>query len=463
MDKIYKNIDGDLSSLSSKEKEEILDKLRDEIDQIDKRIVDQLNERTLFSIMIGRIKRSIGLPTYAPEREKEIAEKINSYAKEPLSKEALQRIYERIIDESRAVQKEEAEGKVFKIPRNKMKLRFKDLLNKKEFFIILVFFVVVFSVFYYTFFTPNHYKGKSPFQFEIRKGESLSEVAVRLSDSGIIPSKINFKFAGFIYGADKRIRAGRYKIPNDLNYFNLLDLFISGDADFLRPVNIRDGLSVKWLAYTLKREVYTDSSRLVNLASDRNFINSLGLKVNSLQGYLLTGKAEIYERSPAEEVIGILYGNFRDFMVDSLKQRADDLGFSIHEILTLASIIKGETNNAEEMSTISGVYHNRLRIGMKLQADPTIQYLQQQGWKRLSYRDLQIDSRYNTYKYFGLPPGPINNPGKSAILAALYPEENKYLFFVADGKGGHKFSKTYSEHLRNVNEYRKWLDTQNKN
>jgi UPF0755 protein len=460
MDNIYKNIDGDLSSLSPKEKEKMLDKLRDEIDNIDKGIVEQLNKRTLFSIVIGRIKRSIGLPTYAPEREKDIAEKINSYAEEPLSKAALQRIYERIIDESRAVQKEEAEGHMYNISKDKMKLSFRNLLSKKEFLIIFIFFLGVLSIFYYTFFTPNHYEDKSPFQFEIRKGESFDEVAGRLSDLGIIPSKMNFKVAGFIYGAAKQIRAGRYKIQNDLSYFGLLDLFISGDADFLIPVNIRDGLSVKWLAYTLKKEVYVDSSRFVNLISNRSFIDSLGLKVNSLEGYLLSGRTEIFERSPAEEIIGILYKNFREFIGDSLKKRANNLGYSIHEILTLASIIKGETNIAEEMPIISGVYHNRLRIGMKLQADPTIQYLQQEGWKRLSYKDLQIDSRYNTYKYFGLPPGPINNPGRSAILAALYPEENRYLFFVAEGKGKHKFSKTYSEHLRNVNKYRKWLASQ---
>jgi UPF0755 protein len=113
------------------------------------------------------------------------------------------------------------------------------------------------------------------------------------------------------------------------------------------------------------------------------------------------------------------------------------------------------------MPRISGVYHNRLRIGMRLQADPTIQYLLPGGWRRLTYKDLEIDSRYNTYKYAGLPPGPINNPGASAILAALYPEKNNYLYFVSDGNGAHEFSRTYSEHLKNVAKYRKWLIEQN--
>ena len=137
-----------------------------------------------------------------------------------------------------------------------------------------------------------------------------------------------------------------------------------------------------------------------------------------------------------------------------------EIGFTTHEILTLASIIEGETNIIEEMPRISGVYHNRLRRGMKLQADPTIQYLIPGEWRRVLFKDLEIDSPYNTYKYKGLPPGPINNPGKDAILAALYPEQNKYLYFVADGKGGHSFSKTFNEHSRKVIQYRKWVRSQ---
>ena len=113
------------------------------------------------------------------------------------------------------------------------------------------------------------------------------------------------------------------------------------------------------------------------------------------------------------------------------------------------------------MPRISGVYNNRLRIGMKLQADPTIQYVLPGGWKRLTFKDLELDSPYNTYKYFGLPPAPINSPGKAAILAALYPEKNNYLYFVADGTGGHRFGKTLSEHNKNVKKYREFVRKQN--
>ena len=170
---------------------------------------------------------------------------------------------------------------------------------------------------------------------------------------------------------------------------------------------------------------------------------------------------EIYERSSPEEAITLFYNSFKEFYNDSLKARTKELGFTVNEVITLASIIKGETNKVDEMPRISGVYHNRLRIGMKLQADPTIQYVIPGGWKRLTFKDLELDSPYNTYKYFGLPPGPINSPGKAAILAALYPEKNNYLYFVADGTGGHRFGKTLAEHNNNVKKYREFLRSQN--
>ena len=341
-----------------------------------------------------------------------------------------------------------------------MKIRFKELLSRKEFIFVSIFFLGIVVFFYFTFFTSNYYEGKSPKQFEISKGETFNEVVERLYIQGIIPSKMNMKIAGFIYGAGKKIRAARYKIPNGLSYLNLLNLFIFGDAEFIKSVEIRDGLSISWMAYVLKKDALIDSSEFVNLAFDKKFGDSLGIGKISLEGYLLTGTYEFYEKSSAKEVVLTMYDAFQEFMNDSLKTRAAKLGLTTHEVLTLASIIKGETNLREEMQPISGVYHNRLKIGMKLQADPTVQYLLKGGWRRLLHKDLMLNSRYNTYKYAGLPPGPINNPGKDAVLAALYPQKHNYLFFVADGNGGHKFSNSYKEHLKKVNEYRRLLKSQ---
>lgn len=338
----------------------------------------------------------------------------------------------------------------------------KKLLTKKQFIAVIIFFIAMVSSGYYVFFTSNYYSFEEPVIFEIKEGESFVSVAERLSNSGIIPSKTNFRIAGFIYGAEKNIKAARYKIPNGLSYLELLDLFVHGPADYLKSIRVNDGQTLKWLAGKVRRDLRIDSASFSEAAYNRDIIKSLGIDQPSMEGYLFPGTYKIYERSSPEEVIRVFNKAFNEFWNDSLLARADEIGLSVHQVITLASIVKGETNLVEEMPRIAGVYHNRLRIGMRLQADPTIQYLLPDGWRRLLYKDLKMDSPYNTYMYAGLPPGPINNPGKNPILAALYPEVHDYLYFVADGKGGHKFGKTYSEHLKYVKEYREWIRNQQK-
>ena len=128
---------------------------------------------------------------------------------------------------------------------------------------------------------------------------------------------------------------------------------------------------------------------------------------------------------------------------------------TMHQVLTLASIVEGESGIDEERPMIAGVYWNRLKNRMRLEADPTIQYVLPDGPRRLFHRDLRLGSPYNTYRNYGLPPGPINNPGKKAILATLYPEKHQYLYFVATGVGGHRFSRTYAEHQKAARAYRR--------
>ena len=342
-----------------------------------------------------------------------------------------------------------------------MAVKLSNIFSKVQWAIITAVFVAIILIGYITFFTSNHFDKPAPFTFEIKDGESFGSVTERLYEQSIIPSKFNFKVAGFIYGAQTKVKAARYKIPNDLSYLDLLDLFVNGPADYLRAVRINDGQTIKYLGAKVRRDIKIDSTAFVNLATDKEFIKSLGLNTSSLEGYLFSKTYKMYENTSPEEALQIFYKGFTDFFTDSLKQRAKKIGLTVHQVLTLASIIKGETNLADEMPTISAVYHNRLKIGMRLQADPTIQYLLPGGWRRLTYADLKIESPYNTYKYSGLPPGPINNPGKNAIMAALYPEKNNYLYFVAGGNGGHKFAKSYSDHLKNVAQYRKWLKEQN--
>jgi UPF0755 protein len=315
---------------------------------------------------------------------------------------------------------------------------------------------------YLTFFTPNYYKGPSPVKLEIRKGESLSDISNELYSKGIIPGKTNFKLAVFIYGAERRIKAARYSIPSGLSYIGLVEYFVDGKGDLLKSVAIIPGSTLNMVAATLSSDVFTDSTDILKLCRNKDFLDSLGVKAPSLLGYILPKKYDIYERSSPNEVLKELYSGFQNFMTDSLKLRAKKLGYSVPQIVTMASIVEGETNKKSEMPAIAGVYYNRLRSGMKLQADPTVEFARQGQWVRLNNNDLKIKSAYNTYLIKGLPPGPINNPGKSALLAALYPDKNSYMYFVADGTGGHRFSSNYQEHLRNAYKYRKHLDSKEK-
>jgi len=464
MENVYKKVENELQNLSLPEKEELLNKLRSSVDTLDRELVALLSKRTKHSIMIGRIKRSMGLATYNPEREKFINERIGTYAEEPLRKEAVMRIYERILDESRAIQKEEAtKGNLYNLFSGRGKFSFKSLLSKKEFLIILSFFILVLSIFSYIFFSPNYFIGTAPKIIKISKGESLDFLAQKLYSKGMISSKGNFKLAAYVYGSTKRIKAARYYVPNGLSYLSLLDLFVSGKGDALKNISFYDGISIKGLCAKLKSENIAKTDSILSLLDDKNFLSKLNFRHASLEGYLFPQEYDFYENSSAEEIVEPMYLAFQKFFVDSLQKQAKRNGLTEHEVVTLASIIDGETNKKEEMSRIAGVYLNRLRGGMKLQADPTLQYLQSNGWKRLNGNDLRIDSKYNTYKYFGLPPGPINNPGKDALLAALYPEKHTLLFFVADTKGGHLFSQNFSQHKKLAREYYKWINLQSKN
>jgi UPF0755 protein len=146
---------------------------------------------------------------------------------------------------------------------------------------------------------------------------------------------------------------------------------------------------------------------------------------------------------------------FLAFYGDSLQTKTQAIGWSMHRVVTMASIVEGEAVLDEERPIVAGVYLNRLRLRMRLEADPTIQYVIPGGPRRLLYSDLRVESPYNTYRHYGLPPGPVNNPGRASILAVLNPVRHNYIFFVANGRGGHWFSSTYAEHLRNVRRYRR--------
>ncbi len=333
----------------------------------------------------------------------------------------------------------------------------KSLLSRNEVYIVISFFGFILGLLIFTFFTPNYYKELAPVEVDIPKGITLSQVADSLFEKKIIPSRTNMKIAAFLYGAERKIKAGRYKIPNGMSYVQLIEMLLEGKPEEQILVTIPEGIWQKDLAKLLHENLGIDSTKLMQLSFDKEYLKYLGIHSDKLEGYLLPETYYFYKNSDAEEVIVKLKKEMDAVFTDSIKQRMKEIGMDENQVLTLASIIEGESNKVSEFKRISGVYHNRLEKNMLLQADPTIQYLVRDKHKnRIYYKNLEIKSKYNTYLYTGLPPAPINNPGKDAIYAALYPEKNDYYYFVADGSGGHVFSKTEREHLRNVRKYREW-------
>ncbi len=291
--------------------------------------------------------------------------------------------------------------------------------------------------------------------FFVSNGEHFDEIVDSLEAQGIIRNRAMFEFVAALFGGTSSLKVGKYIFESGASNAHIFQTLRSGEGNQLIHVTVLEGTFARTQARIFARAVGVDSSRFIEQVYDSSFTRSLGVEASSLEGYLLPETYAFTWQQDERQIIRALFGEFEDFFADSLRQRADEMGMTVHEVVTLASIVEGEAILNEERPIISGVYHNRLRRGMRLEADPTIQFILPDGPRRLLYADLEVDNPYNTYRYRGLPPGPVNNPGKASIIAALYPARHDYLYFVANGKGGHWFSRSYAEHSKYVQMYRR--------
>ncbi|MGB6031343.1 MAG: endolytic transglycosylase MltG [Bacteroidota bacterium] len=291
--------------------------------------------------------------------------------------------------------------------------------------------------------------------FFISKGEHFSEVMDSLESQGIIRNRSMFEVVAMLFGGTSSLKVGKYIFESGASNAHIFQTLRSGGGNQLIHVTVLEGTFARTQARIFAKAVGIDSSRYIRNVYDSSFARALGIEASTLEGYLLPETYAFTWQQDEGQIIRALFGHFEEFFGDSLRKRADEMGMTVHEVMTLASIVEGEAILNEERPIISGVYHNRLRRGMRLEADPTIQFILPDGPRRLLYADLEIDNPYNTYRNRGLPPGPVNNPGKASILAALYPAQHNYLYFVANGKGGHWFSRSYEEHRRYVQMYRR--------
>jgi UPF0755 protein len=319
-------------------------------------------------------------------------------------------------------------------------------------FSLLIPFIVIFIIDYFK--VPVLDENVERVSLIISRGTSINTVVDSLFSYGLIDDKELFILWLTSMDKDRSIKAGFYEIPRGLTYAQLVT-YLSRASSKEVKVRLIEGWRNPEIARELKAKLQINDQNFINLTHDTTFISKLGVHSSNLEGYLLPDTYHFYWGVDEKGILEFLVNRCLDIFSSEVKTRIDSMSMSVHEILTLASIIEGEAIFDDERAVISSVYHNRLRHRIKLQADPTIQYILSGPPRRLLYKDLEVESPYNTYKYYGLPPGPISNPGKRSILAAIYPASTNYIYFVAKGDGRHTFSRTAAEHSRAKEQFNK--------
>ena len=288
----------------------------------------------------------------------------------------------------------------------------------------------------------------------IPDGSTFQFVASLIEREGLIKSRSFFAFIGKLQTADRKIHAGEYELNPGMTPAEILSKLLNGHV-LLHPLTIPEGLTIVQIADLASQDGLTDRAEFLRLAKDRAFIESLGITAETLEGYLYPNTYKFPRAVKAREVLVAMVEQLRQVVGPDLLARMQELKMTMHEVLTLASVIEKETGSDGERPEISAVFHNRLKKHIPLQSDPTVIYGLPGFDGNLHKKDLSSPSPYNTYRVQGLPPGPIANPGIQAIRATLYPSDSRSLYFVSRNDGTHQFSATLIEHNKAVEKYQK--------
>ncbi|MGF7045956.1 UPF0755 protein [Paenibacillus sp. DS2015] len=303
-----------------------------------------------------------------------------------------------------------------------------------------------------------------PVTFTIERGMGTAEIAELLQDKQLI--KNEFVFKGYLKYTSQgsRFQAGKYSATPGTKIDELITMLNEGNVlkDEMLSFTIPEGYTVEQMADKLSEEGFVDKPTFMQIVNNPSSIKSAlvadipkdaGIK-HALEGYLFPETYELNKGSTEADIIDTMTSMLQQKLesIDNLEQKLKDRGLRLHELLTVASLVEREVVVEQERSLVAGVIYNRLEIGQKLEIDATVQYSLDEPKERLLFKDLKVDSPYNTYRIEGLPPGPISNPSLASIEAALSPESTPYLFYVTkkDGSQGHLFAKTYKEHLQNI-------------
>jgi UPF0755 protein len=290
---------------------------------------------------------------------------------------------------------------------------------------------------------------------EIVPGSNPQTMGRALAAAGVVDGAIAFRIAVWLEGAGRRLQAGEYRFDAAMTPRAVVDKLVRGDV-FLRPVTFREGLTIRQMAEIFAERGLGSADEFIAAASKPGPIRELDPRATDLEGYLFPDTYTLPRRTTAEDLVARMVERFENALTPELRQQAAARGLTVRELVTLAALVEKETAKAEERPLVAAVYANRLKIGMGMQADPTVIYaLERAGLYtgNLTRAGLQFDSPYNTYRYAGLPPGPIAAPGQASLEAAANPAAVPYLYFVSRNDGSHAFATTLAEHNRNVFEY----------
>ena len=292
---------------------------------------------------------------------------------------------------------------------------------------------------------------------DIPRGSSTGAIARRLREAGVIRNELGFRIAVHAQNAGGRLQAGEYRFDRPMSAAEVVDKIRRGDVHLI-TITFREGLTIRQMAQLFESKGFGAAADFVKAAGDPTRIRTIDPEARDLEGYLFPDTYSLPRRTTGEQLVAKMVSGFDRALTPEIRQQAAARGLSVRQLVTLASLVEKETGKAEERPTVAAVYTNRLRIGMGLQCDPTVIYaLERAGLYDgdLTREDLRFDSPYNTYRYAGLPPGPIASPGQASLAAAANPADVPYLYFVSRNDGSHAFSTTLDEHNRYVRQYQK--------
>lgn len=294
----------------------------------------------------------------------------------------------------------------------------------------------------------------APVRVVVPNGASFGEAADSLERTGVIRSARLFRFYAALRGQDRALKAGTYELRPGQSWNELLSALTEGRG-LVATITIPEGFDIAAIVPLVARRLAVPAESVMAAVRDTSLRRRLGVPTETLEGYLFPETYSFALGTPARDAVREMVQEFEKRWQPAWTARLDTLGMTRHEVVTLASIVEKEARVPEERPLIAAVYCNRLRAGMLLQADPTVQYALGRHVDRVLYAHLETASPYNTYKHPGLPPGPIASPGAASLQAALYPADVPYLYFVARPDGRHEFRTTFAEHTKAREEVRR--------